>query len=258
MIKGDGGIRHPLVEGSCPVLQYADDTLLLVRAELSDIRRLKRVLDSFAAATGLKINFTKSTAVPMNVSQRILPRLIRILGCKLESFPQVYLGLPLSNRKPLSAFAPLIANVDRYLARWQASLLPDGSVATAAWSEGPTGRQAEGILVDRRRESYWGSMPGCVAERLHRQGRRRTWHSAPGHTELLSPPQASSSAASPGRFSLGNLGVGHDQPGHARRRGRRGPLEGAACPSAHLPQHHSCHRREWSGYGFLGRCMGGR
>lgn len=38
--------------------------------------------------------------------------------------PQTYLGLPLSNVKlPLSAFAPLIAKVDKYLASWQALLL---------------------------------------------------------------------------------------------------------------------------------------
>lgn len=41
MIKRDPGIRHPVMEGPCPVLQYANDTLLLVRAEIPDIRRLK-------------------------------------------------------------------------------------------------------------------------------------------------------------------------------------------------------------------------
>lgn len=40
-------------------------------------------------------------------------------------FPQTYLGLPLSNTKlPLSAFASLIAMVDKYLTgRWKALLL---------------------------------------------------------------------------------------------------------------------------------------
>lgn len=54
MIRADGGIQHPLVSGrSCPVLQYADDTLLLVRTDTRDVQRLKLLLDSFSAATGL-------------------------------------------------------------------------------------------------------------------------------------------------------------------------------------------------------------
>jgi hypothetical protein len=37
---------------------------LLVRAELKDIKELKRILDDFAGATGSCINFNKSTVVP--------------------------------------------------------------------------------------------------------------------------------------------------------------------------------------------------
>ncbi|AQK39484.1 TUB-transcription factor 14 [Zea mays] len=50
--------------------------------------------------------------------------MLNILGCKLEGFPQTYLGLPLSSTKlHLSAFTPQIAKTDKYLAGWQASLL---------------------------------------------------------------------------------------------------------------------------------------
>ncbi|XP_066317643.1 uncharacterized protein [Miscanthus floridulus] len=111
--------RHPAVDGPCPVLQYADDTLLLVRAEIVDIRRLKVTLDSFAMATGLKINYSKSTLVPMHVPQDRLERIVWLLQCQQASFPQVYLGLPLSNVKlNLAAFAPLISKVDRRLSGW--------------------------------------------------------------------------------------------------------------------------------------------
>ena len=59
----------------------------------------------------------------MSRAQR-LQRLVRILQCQQASFPQTYLGLPLSNVKlNLSAFAPLISKIDRRLAGWQASLL---------------------------------------------------------------------------------------------------------------------------------------
>ena len=106
------------------MLQYADDTLILVRAELSSVQRLKNVLDSFAAATGLKINFHKSTVVPMHVEAEILQQCRAILGCREEPFPQSYLGLPLSHEKlRLSSFVPMISRADKYLAGWKAALL---------------------------------------------------------------------------------------------------------------------------------------
>ncbi|XP_066354713.1 uncharacterized protein [Miscanthus floridulus] len=108
---------------SCPVLQYADDTLLLVRGELTDVQSLRTILDQFASATGLQINYAKSTAVPIYMDEETIVDCISALGCRREGFPQTYLGLPLSNSKlRLSAFAPNIAKCDKYLAGWQASL----------------------------------------------------------------------------------------------------------------------------------------
>lgn len=60
----------------------------------------------------------------MHVDPENLAELVSVLQCKVEGFPQTYLGLPLSNEKlPLSAFSPLIASCDRYLGGWQARLL---------------------------------------------------------------------------------------------------------------------------------------
>jgi hypothetical protein len=42
LIKADTGIRHPLTDGRCLILQYADDTIMLVRADQEDVQRLKR------------------------------------------------------------------------------------------------------------------------------------------------------------------------------------------------------------------------
>uniref|UniRef100_A0A8R7UNG8 Reverse transcriptase domain-containing protein n=1 Tax=Triticum urartu TaxID=4572 RepID=A0A8R7UNG8_TRIUA len=58
MIRQDGGLFHPLVDGEPPlVLQYADDTLVILRTDSGAAARLRRILDDFAAATGLDINF---------------------------------------------------------------------------------------------------------------------------------------------------------------------------------------------------------
>jgi hypothetical protein len=124
LIKADRGIRHPLMLGPCPMLQYADDTIILVRGCTEDATRLKHALQLFSEATRLSINFSKSTVTPMHIPQSEFQDILHILQCQEGSFPQVYLGLPLSNVKlRLSAFTTLIANVDRYLAGWRATLL---------------------------------------------------------------------------------------------------------------------------------------
>ena len=95
-----------------------------MQGDSGDAARLKQTLDMFSAATGLVINFNKSTVIPMHVDSEAFQDMARILQCREGSFPQVYLGLPLSNVKlRLSAFAPLIAKADHYLAGWKATLL---------------------------------------------------------------------------------------------------------------------------------------
>jgi hypothetical protein len=85
---GDGRLLHPLADDlPCPIIQYADDTLIILRADLSQLRRLRGVLDSFSRATGLAINFHKSTFVPIHVSASRAADLAAILGCPVSSFP---------------------------------------------------------------------------------------------------------------------------------------------------------------------------
>jgi hypothetical protein len=125
LVKQDGVLQHPLVDGRPPlVLQYADDTLIILRAEPGAAERLKGILDDFAAATGLVINFSKSTLVPMSLDPEALASAAEVLGCVVEGFPQTYLGLPLScDKLALEAFAPLIGKADKYLSGWRALLL---------------------------------------------------------------------------------------------------------------------------------------
>lgn len=54
----DGLLAHPVDDTlPCPVLHYADDTLILCRGDLTAIQTLKRLLAAFFAATGLQINY---------------------------------------------------------------------------------------------------------------------------------------------------------------------------------------------------------
>lgn len=118
LIQQDDVLEHPLVDrGRPPVLQYADDTIIILRAEVDAAARHKLLLDQFAAVTGLVINFHKSTLVPMHVEGYVLSEITSILGCCVQGFPQSYLGLPLScDKLRLEDFEPMIAKVDKYLA----------------------------------------------------------------------------------------------------------------------------------------------
>jgi hypothetical protein len=105
MIQQDGVLEHPLVDGApLVVLQYADDTLGIFRASVAAAARLKDILDSFARVSGLVINFRKSTLVPLHIDDDTVVLVHDALGCALETFPQNYLGLPLSCDKLNLAF----------------------------------------------------------------------------------------------------------------------------------------------------------
>lgn len=125
MIARCSEIKHPTEDGlPCAVLQYADDTLIVLQGNTTGAAALKNILDDFASFSGLHINYGKSTLVPIHMTDNITQECVQVLGCRQESFPQPYLGLPLSVHKlPLSAYTPYIQKTDRYLSTWQASLL---------------------------------------------------------------------------------------------------------------------------------------
>ena len=114
-----GIISVPITIASCPdfpVIQYADDTLLVMQADAIQIVCLKAILHTFATATGLKVNFHKSMMVPINITDEKLEILAGTLNCRKGSFPFTYLGLPLGLTRPtLEHFLPLVQRVERRL-----------------------------------------------------------------------------------------------------------------------------------------------
>lgn len=53
------GVVPCLVEGGVNMLQYVDDTILLLRADKEEAKVLKNILCLFEHLSGLKINFNK-------------------------------------------------------------------------------------------------------------------------------------------------------------------------------------------------------
>ena len=120
-----GELRHPLFSDlPCPTLQYADDTLIILHGELAQLLRFKEILSAFSEFSGLHINFEKSTFIPMNIDPSVAAAMATALGCPISSFPQPYLGLPLTTTKvKLADLQPLLDRFDKYFAGWRGSLL---------------------------------------------------------------------------------------------------------------------------------------
>ena len=66
-----------------PIIQYADDTILVMRASQRELFCLKGILQSFAKSTGLKVNYNKSNMIPLNLSEDQAQNLASTFGCKL-------------------------------------------------------------------------------------------------------------------------------------------------------------------------------
>lgn len=101
-----------------PIVQYTDDTLIIMEGDTRQLFFLKSLLNNFYLCTGLKVNFSKSMMVPINLSEERLEVLPRTFGCSKVSLPFTYLGLPLSTARPRAQdFMPLISKFERRLSR---------------------------------------------------------------------------------------------------------------------------------------------
>ena len=124
-----GDLEHPLSPSlPCPILQYTDDTLIIIKGDLQQLIRLKDILEAFSSFSGLHINFDKSTFIPMNLPTSLSSQMANVLGCAISSFPQPYLGLPLSPAKVrMSDLQPLLDRFDSYFVRWRGHLPSRGA-----------------------------------------------------------------------------------------------------------------------------------
>jgi hypothetical protein len=103
-------------EQDFPIVQYVDDTLLIMEACPKQLFFLKAILNSFATSTGLRVNYNKSSMYPINVNPEKMEILSRTLNCQTCAMPFTYLGLPLGLSKPrLQQFLPLIQRIKKRL-----------------------------------------------------------------------------------------------------------------------------------------------
>lgn len=107
------------VDNSNPVVvshfQFADDTLILGEKSWTNVRTMCAVLMLFEALSRLKVNFSKSHLVGVNVSYSWLSEAALVLRCQVGCLPFVYLGLPVGGKAPrLDFWKLLVRRIRRY------------------------------------------------------------------------------------------------------------------------------------------------
>jgi hypothetical protein len=110
-------IKAPIPQqDGLPVVQYTDDTLLILQADARQLFCLKALLNCFAESTDLKVNYNKSQMIPINIEQTKMQYLAGTFGCIIGSMPFTYLGLPMGTTKPrMEDFTPLMDRIERRL-----------------------------------------------------------------------------------------------------------------------------------------------
>jgi hypothetical protein len=114
----EGRLQRPIEthDEDFPIIQYADDTLLIMPADRVQIYALKEVLQKFSLSMGLRINYNKSQMLPINVSNDLLNMLASDFGCQVGAMPFTYLGLSVGTTKPtIAELAPLVCRLERKL-----------------------------------------------------------------------------------------------------------------------------------------------
>lgn len=100
-------------------LQYADDTMFLGDASMSNLWALKTILRCFELASGLKVNFAKSYVLGVNVSGEFLGLAERFLQCQVGRILFTYLGLHVgANPRLENTWQPLLDLLANRLGSW--------------------------------------------------------------------------------------------------------------------------------------------
>jgi hypothetical protein len=135
-----------------------------MQADARQLFFLKALLSSFSDSTGLKVNYSKSQMLPINVSHDRMEILDNTFGCQIGSLPFTYLGLPMSTTKPRAEdYTPLMDKIERRLSACSSLLSYSGrlvqSVLTAtAMYAMCTLKLPKGVIdnIDRaRKQCLW-------------------------------------------------------------------------------------------------------
>ena len=85
---------------------------------------MKYILACFENISGMRINYTKSEIIPLNLGDQVKLSLVEIFGCPVGPFPIKYLGIPLHFEKlKREDLQPLVDKIVKRIAGWRGKLL---------------------------------------------------------------------------------------------------------------------------------------
>jgi mannosylglycoprotein endo-beta-mannosidase len=115
-VRGDFSLPLPIPGADFPIVQYADGTLIILEACERQLLVLKKLLHDFSRATGLRVNYSKSNIMPVNVSNERMVVLAQTFGCSIGTLPFTYLGPPVGTTRPtMHDLTPLMSQIERRL-----------------------------------------------------------------------------------------------------------------------------------------------
>ena len=118
------GVKIGSKEVDVSFLQYADDTLFFCEDSWSTVVSMKAILRGFEIASGLKINFHKSSLVGINVENSNLRCYSKLLNCGLVGYPFKYLGLEVGgNPRKKTFWKPVLEKLKARLSVWKGRFL---------------------------------------------------------------------------------------------------------------------------------------
>jgi hypothetical protein len=110
-------LKHPLSKDygqDYSIVQYADDTLLILPADARQLLTVKGFLRSFTDSTELRVNFSKSFLVPSNMDDDRATHLPNTIGCSVGTLLFTYLGIPLATtRLTVEEFSPFLNRIKK-------------------------------------------------------------------------------------------------------------------------------------------------
>lgn len=103
---------------------FADDLLLFAKGDKNSMQQLMRMLDEFAAVSGLRANQLKSCIYFGGVKEELRKEILEMTRMTEGSLPFKYLGVPLSSQKlSIMQCQPLIQKILSRITCWSARLL---------------------------------------------------------------------------------------------------------------------------------------
>lgn len=103
-VAASGILQHLHPRRSILVISlYADDMVLFYHPTPSDIMAIKAILELFGNASGLLVNYIKSSTTLLHCDQGDSMLVAHALGCQITDLPLTYLGIPLTVRRPTCA-----------------------------------------------------------------------------------------------------------------------------------------------------------